>query len=71
VWMEQEDGSRVDIVSLYTTQEAADRGDQSQYIASAVFQLDQYGNRRRLLVFGTADGSKKYVAHGAPAGLKL
>jgi len=71
VWMTQEDGSMVDILSLYISQEAADRGDMNQYLASAVFQLDEFGNRRRLLIFGVRDGSKKYVAHGAPAGLEL
>jgi len=71
VWMTQVDGSRVDIVTFYTSQEAADRGDENEFIATAVFQLDDFGNRHRLLLFGTADGTKKYVIGEAPAGLDL
>ncbi len=71
VWITQEDGSRVDIVSFYTSQEAADRGDMSEYVATAVFELDLFGNRRRLLIFGTADGSKQYVAGEVVEGLAL
>jgi len=67
--MIQEDGSRVEVIAIYTTVEGV--GDMDEFIATMVFEIKGNNTRGRLLLFGTADGSKKYVAHGAPAGLDL